>query len=152
MSSSYSNKPVSLADTLDDLLSIHSEIKSLLYKLGYDGENIQFNRNNPEEFFLYEEYRMLADTLSSVDYKLAYLAKPILEEGYLSLNSLGRYELPSGYDLTSGSTCEILIYDEFDEVEKWLLTSIEHDSDYYPSKLGTKFKLDGAYVRVRNSF
>lgn len=80
----------------------------MLYKLGDECENIQYNQDDLDEDFLKSQYRSIADKLEDLYYKLQYLSKEVTEQGYIKHNESNRYELPSGTYFTSGSTAEIL--------------------------------------------
>ncbi|RKJ32366.1 hypothetical protein D7X33_39645, partial [Butyricicoccus sp. 1XD8-22] len=100
-----------------------------------------------DETFLRSQYYFLADKLDDIKRRLDYLSKPIIDQGYLRKNNRGRFELPSGREFTSGSTCEILYTDE--DEQYWIVTTIQHRYDYYAAALGVEKSIDGMMVRVR---
>lgn len=100
------------------------------------------------------EGRLLQDELYPVLKKLEevkddieYLNKPILKTGILNKNSRDRYETDY-MEYTSGSGIEALIYDPDDENEKWVISRVEHNGDYYIVGY-PKVKMDGLKVRIR---
>lgn len=81
--------------------------------------------------------------------RLSYLKKGIKENGRLMQNAIGRYELSSGYEFTSGSQCEILVASTFG-YNYWLYTTIEHNGEfYYATSLGKDVRIDGYLARIR---
>ncbi|TKC15706.1 DUF5348 domain-containing protein [Robertmurraya kyonggiensis] len=145
-----SSKDISLEDAKYHFLKVKSEIKDLLYELGDDCENLRVNRENLDQEFMKDQYRILTESLEDIYYRLEYLTKPVVEQGYIKHNDAKRYALPSGTYFTSGSTCEILYNDTKYDEQYWLYTSIEHNgSDYYAKALGPDVSINGMMVRVR---
>lgn len=139
---------ISLDEATNEFQKIRTSIKNLLYKLGYECENIRYNHDDLDEAFMKNQYYQLADKLDDIERRLDYLSKPVRDQGYIRQNNAGRYELPSGDYLTSGSVCEILINEESEQY--WVLTSIEHNGDdYYSTTLGKDVSIDGMMVRIR---
>lgn len=88
--------------------------------------------DNPEARFLQVELTNIMDKLDRVRSEVDYLSHPIIEAGILTMNEMGRYELPSGYTFTSGIAIEVLLNDEETNEPTWTAGSIEHDgTDYY---------------------
>lgn len=145
-----SNQPISLNDTKSMYNNLNGEIKQLINILGYECENIQFDRNNLDEMFYKDQYHRLAEKLEEIENRLSYLQKPVLEEGYIRQNESGRYELPSGTYLTSGNVCEILVNDIKLNEKHWQYTTIEHNGkDYYAVSLGKDININGMLIRIR---
>lgn len=143
-----SETPISLDKATDEFQKIRSSIKNLLYKLGYECENIRYNHDDLDQDFLASQYYYLADKLDDVERRLSYLSKPIIDQGYIRHNQDGRYELPSGEYFTSGSVCEIL--QTRNDEQYWVYTSIEHNGDdYYATALGKDVSINGMMVRIR---
>lgn len=147
----YSPVTLSLVDVKDDLYKLHTKIQDLLYKVGHDFDNVQYDEKDLDEDFFYRELYQVADKLYGVEKVLTYLSKPVSEQGIIRQNRDGRYELPSGTFLTSGSMCEILTPEPFDkEKHYWILTQIQHTGyGYYSTKLGRDTSINGMMVRVR---
>src|SRR5690606_17183791 len=108
----------------------------------------RFDQDNLDEQFMKNQFHSLADKLEDIKWKFDYLMKPVVEQGFLKLNEDGRYELPSGHYFTSGSTCELLVTDSYNE-QYWIYTSIEHSGDYYATVLGKEKSLNGLMARIR---
>ncbi|MED5052582.1 DUF5348 domain-containing protein [Anoxybacillus rupiensis] len=139
---------MSLEEVKEEFETLNRRIKDVLKKLGTEGENIDCDRDDLDEMFLRSEYIKIADKLDEVRRSIDYLSKPVIEQGHIRHNSQGRYELPSGRYLTSGSSCEIL--HQYSDREYWLYTQIEHNGeDYYATALGRNVSIDGKMVRVR---
>jgi hypothetical protein len=141
-------KEISISEVKGEFEKLNNQIKQLMQKLGYDGENIVYDRNDIDEEFFRSQYIILLHKLEEVQRRIQYLSKPIVEQGFIQHNSSGRYELPSGRYFTSGSVCEIL--QESDGEQYWLYTTIEHNGeDYYATALGRNVSINGKLVRVR---
>lgn len=139
---------IDLQEVKKDFERLNDQIQRILYKTGYDFDNVLYNRNNPDEAFMRSQYYDIADKLNDIEQQLSYLNKPVSEEGVLRHNNAGRYELPSGEYFTSGSGCEILV--EEDEESYWVYTSIEHNGeDYYATALGRDVSISGMVARIR---
>lgn len=146
------NQDISLEDCEVEFEKLNRQIKNLLYKLGDDCDNLRADRDDLDQEFLRDQYRTLANKLESVYSRLEYLAKPIVEQGYIRHNESGRYELPGGTYFTSGSVCEILYTDKKYDEQSWVYTSIEHNGkDYYATSLGRDTSINGMMVRVRGN-
>lgn len=89
-----------------------------------------------------------ASPLDKVIHEAEYWNKPIKQQGTLYKNNQGRYEIEGGHYFTSGSTIEILRYDEFYECDLWIKTRIEHDGDYYAVGM-SGMPLSGFEARIR---
>lgn len=142
-------KEISLKECENELNKLNQQIKNVISKLGNDGENIRIDRDNLDQEFFYNQYRLILDKLIDISEKIKYLSSPIKEQGILRKNKDGRYALPSGEYFTSGSTIEILYTDE-DNEQYWLLTRIEHNGeDYYATALGRDISINGMMARTR---
>ena len=127
---------------------MNDQIQRILYKTGYEFDNVLYNHNNLDEAFMRSQYSGIADKLSDIERLISHLNKPVSEEGVLRHNNAGRYELPSGEYFTSGSGCEILV--EEDGESYWVYTSIEHNGeDYYATALGRDVSIGGMVARIR---
>lgn len=136
----------------EKLNSLKSSIRNILGDTGqlkYDEVEVTSDKNDPEEQFLLDQYKQAVYSLSKAYSTLKYLEKPITEQGYLTKNKNGRYVMNYDTEFTSGSPIEFLIYDDWDNCEKWVASRIEHtDGDYYI--YGHKeVQLQGLRVRVR---
>lgn len=134
------------------LNNLKGSIRKILIDTGhlkYGEIEVSSDKNNPEEKFLLDQYKEVVQSLSKTYSILEYLEKPISHEGTLTKNDSGRYEIDSFTELTSGSSIEFFIYDEYDECEKWIASRIEYTTgDYY--MYGYKdIQLQGLKVRIR---
>lgn len=137
-------------NVLHELEKLSVEIERFSGLLGYEGENVQYDPDNLNDRFLIRQFTQINEELSKVNRKIKYLLKPVKEQGFLKRNSSGKYELPSGVYLTSGSICEILYDDVKNDLQYWLFTTIEHNGeDYYATALGKDTSLNGKLIRVR---
>lgn len=115
-----------------DLLDVRMKIQKVLAHIDFDSSNINLeDRMDPNEVFLRDNCSSIVARLSDIANELRYLNRPILEEGRLNKNTNGRYEISGRYEFVSGSPIEVLIWDDFDECEKWVLTRVEHSGDDY---------------------
>ncbi|MFD2658517.1 DUF5348 domain-containing protein [Gracilibacillus thailandensis] len=145
-------KNITTKEAMQELDNLNHEIKRYFNKVDIelDCENISFDSNNPDDYFMRNEIRSISDKLDDIHRKLNYLSKPISDQGYIRRNSSGRYELPSGDYFTSGSACEILYTDDIDNEQYWIYTRIEHNGeDYFATALGRDISINGMMVRVR---
>lgn len=118
----------------DRLSVLQSDIKELLDDTGYtdwgDDFVIEKNRKSPDDNFMFDESEKIIRLLDDAYSRMKYLQRPIKFEGVLNNNENGRFVLGSE-ELNSGSRIEVLIYDEYDDVEKWIITHVEHDGQRY---------------------
>lgn len=139
---------VHVNEAFKKLERLNSEIESFLKTVGDYCDDVEYDQHNLDEKFLRDELYGISDKLDDVKRKVNYLSKPVREQGFLSHNSDGRYELPSGEYFTSGSSCEILNTDG--DEQEWLFTAIEHNGeDYYAVRLGRNVSINGLMARVR---
>ena len=139
-----------VTDLAQSIQKLNNQIKTLLSPLNFESDNITLtDENDPDQLYFRDEYRVITNYLNEVHSKVTYLNRPIIEEGILLQNSLGRYVISDEYSFTSGSLIEVLIYDNWDEKEKWVLTRVEHsDGDYYLYDY-KNIKMDGLLARRR---
>ncbi|MGP4074165.1 DUF5348 domain-containing protein [Piscibacillus sp. B03] len=125
-------------------------IQNLIRQVGDELEHIDYDPNNIDETFMVDEFERIITDLEVAENKIDYIQRPIIDKGLITKNELGRYELPSGNYLTSGSICEILAYDDYFDCQMWLKTRIEHNGeDYYATALGSDKLINGMMVRIR---
>lgn len=147
---SKSNQSITLEEAKREFDKLNGSIRDLLYKMGDDAENIQSDRDDLDQEFYRSEYRSIFSKLEDIYSDIKYLSNPVTEQGYISHNSSGRYELPSGTYFTSGSSCEILYNDTRHNEQYWVATAIEHNGeDYYAVALGRDTSINGMMVRIR---
>ena len=142
---------MNIKELQNSLNRLNSQIDRILQESEFSkwGElNIEYNGEDPEEVMLWSEFSSVMMKLDDVNDSLNYLNRPIRREGRLYKNDNGRYEC-DGYELTSGSGVEILVYEEYEERYGWLATRIEHNGrDYYA--VGKRdLDLEGVKARIR---
>lgn len=139
---------ISINEAMKQLKKLDSELKSVLRNFGEYCDNVTFDSNDSDENFMHDQFYIIVDKLDAVHKNIAYLSKPVTDQGFIKHNSLKRYELPSGHYFQSGSVCEILVSSR--GTQKWIYTSIEHNGeDYYATALGQDTSINGMMVRAR---
>lgn len=105
---------------------------------------------NADSNYLRDSWNQIEDHLSKAAFDIFRISSPIGEEGILTKNSSGRYQLPSGEYFTSGSGIEVLIDKSEDKEDHyWAYSRIEHNgNDYYLTKF-PEYPLLGMCARVR---
>lgn len=123
-----------IASLKQRLNSLDEDIKQLLKDTGYLREADLFlddyNKADPEHSFILDEARKVFSRLDDVHSALEYLNSPIEAQGVLTLKDNGRYAI-GDKELSCGSALEVLVYDSWDEKEKWTYTTMEHNGDSY---------------------
>src|SRR5690606_18833494 len=102
---------MNVKEGLQEFQKLNEEIKRVVDLAGFECENIQYDPDNLDERFLRSQFVQLYDQLVDIQRRINYLSKPVVDLGFISHNSDGRYALPSGEYFTSGSVCEILYND-----------------------------------------
>lgn len=133
-----------------DLLDVRMKMQKVLNNIDFDSSNIVLeDGTDPNEIFLRDNCRSMVTRLTDITNELRYLNKPILEEGRLVKNDNGRYEISGRYEFVSGSPIEVLVWDDFDECEKWVLTRVEHSGDDYVLHHRKELPMAGLRARRR---
>lgn len=132
---------------VNEVLEILNKMKYDLKRIHNSYDEFEFDYNDPEERYKNTIVRKIANHTEELYYLAEWMEKPIIAEGHLTKNELGRYEIEgTSVYFTSGSPIEV--WDEEDEV--YIKTRIEHtDGDYYAYALGPKVKLEGLKARTR---
>ncbi|OTN83995.1 hypothetical protein A5819_003545 [Enterococcus sp. 7E2_DIV0204] len=132
---------------------LSGEIKRTFREMGYKDEedfyDIDTHAFTPDESLMYNELRKAFAKLEDFNYILEYLNSPIQFTGTLRENENGRFELENGYEFTSGSRIEALVYFDFDDTEAWVRTSVESNEKGYYLVGYNNIPLAGLKVRVR---
>lgn len=128
------------------------EVKRLLVQSGYCDnqtlENIDCDRNNPDDIQRWNELANASKLLSKVIDGLNYLHRPIAGTSRLRLNTSGRYE-DDFYEYTSGSGVEFLLTDNC-STPCWVHSRIENDDNGNYYIVGYKWlDIEGLETRVR---
>lgn len=131
------------------LLKARVQLKQLYDVLQKVEDNTGFSEGSVDDrmyrSLLCKAKNNLEDILS-----IAYnIDAPIVTEGILYKNSAGRYEMNDSHYFTSGSSIEVLIYDDFYENHSWVSSSVEHQNGDYYVVACPKLKMDGMRARVR---
>lgn len=147
----YKKQEVTLPETMSKLSNLEFNISAFLDYVGDEAERVSsWNKEDPEDIFMRNQIRQISSHLQSAIDAVQYLEKDITAEGELYLNSGGRYEINEDVYFTSGSSCELLIYDDYYEFYSWIKTRIEHNGeDYYAVALGRDVPIKGLKARVR---
>lgn len=129
-----------------------SEVKRLLVQSGYCDnqtlENIDCDRNNPDDIQRWNELANASKLLSKVIDGLNYLHRPIAGTSRLRLNTSCRYE-DDFYEYTSGSGVEFLLTDNC-STPCWVHSRIESDDEANYYIVGYKWlNMEGLETRVR---
>ena len=140
-----------IEDLTKELYNLNRSIKEITTTTGfYEWENleeVEADKDNPEQLLLLEEYKRVIGKLDEVNRALDYLKRPITIEGELLLQNNGRYTI-GDTELTSGKPLEVLIYDEYEELYRWLASRIESNSKGYYI-VGYDGVINGLKARIR---
>lgn len=128
---------------------IKREFRSLGYKDEEDFQDMSLDATSSEEMLLCSELRKVFEKLEDINAIVEYLSLPIKYEGTLHKNEGGRYELENGYEFTSGSRIEALVFDDFYEKEEWVKTSVESNEKGYYLVGHRNVQMEGIKARVR---
>lgn len=142
-----------LYELLKAVTKINKEISKVLNESQYseysDLGGIITDNSNPDQLFLKDELQNIAARMQNVSQSIEYLNRPVTDVYTLRKNARGRYECEL-YELTSGSTLEALIFDEWNECFKWVYSKIEHNGEDYYLYGHKKTLLEGLQVRFRS--
>ena len=143
----------------EELKKLNSSLEGVIRASGFrdydDLSGLEYDRTNPEELFLVEEYRGILDQLERASSNIGYLTMPIAYSGRLTKQANGRYSC-GGYELTSGNGLEVLEPCEVLNSEghyidgyRWTSTRLEHNGeDYYLVGVHVD-SLEGMQARIR---
>lgn len=106
-----------------------SSISSLTEKLNNALDNLPCAKETMEEREIRYALQAAAEKLSNAKYVIEHFLKPT-NEGYLKINSHGRFELDE-HEFTCGSPIEVYLQEdiEADIEEGWYSGRVEHSSD-----------------------
>ena len=126
------------------------------YTYADDLSEIKYNKKNPEDLLLVDEYRSILEKLSDVRRELRYLESPIAYTDTLVKLEDGRYETQeheafyfSGSMIEFLTTDEVMIDGHFKEVPCWRISRLEYDNDDYYIVGYKDVNLNGLTVRFR---
>lgn len=149
-----------LRDLEQELYELNEHIKAILDKSGYSEletlERLDFNKRDPEQYFLSHRLSGVLYDLEKVRDAMEYLQEPVKAEGQLHKNSRGRYCLED-HEITSGCRIEILLsYTEWnndtsmDEIlTMWKAVRVEHNGNDYYIVGYDELSMDGLTARIR---
>ena len=135
---------------LDYAYTVFQNLETTISKLKEDGylvEELEHDRNKPEDVYKKDMALALLAELEDIQSLLKWMNLPVAADGKLQKNGLDRYEISdTGIELTSGDRVDV--YDS--EREEWVHSAIEHNtSDYYIKALGRDIRIDGVHVRIK---
>ncbi len=137
-------------DFREKLTQLNQRIKELVTESGfnrYDGLSEVFDSTDPETLFQRYELGKVMRYLEDASDAISYMTEKEVTEGTLYKNERGRYACGE-YELSSGSSLEVYVYDEDNERYKWRKTRMEHDGDDYYI-VGFDGSPNGVKARVR---
>lgn len=105
-----------------------------------------YDRNDPQAQYLRGEYAAIGERIDDIRTAFDLLNAPLVAEGKLAKNGLGRYEV-GGFELTSGSRVEYMQYGN-GWPDTWCASRIEYNGDYY-IVAEPKLPLVGLLVRIK---
>lgn len=150
-----------LKDLQEEMHQLSFQIDKVLnysdYRYADDLSEIKYNKKNPEDLLLVDEYRSILEKLSDVQYQLKYLSLPVDFTDTLKIRLDEKYEtqdnkvcFPSGSIIEFLTTEEIMGEDgHFTEVSCWRISRIEYDKDGYYIVGYKDVDLNGLTVRIR---
>jgi intergrase/recombinase len=139
-----------LEKLLNSAISLNKKISEMLEESTYEdyddlsGLKIDYE----EQLLLLDEFKGILEKLEDVKRDIDYLNRPIVYTGFLQKNSRDRYETEYK-EFTSGNCIEVLIYDDFYEKNRWVITSVEHNGKDYYLVGYSKIAIQGLKVRIR---
>jgi hypothetical protein len=138
-------------DFVQSIKNLNFPIESLLQRIDFQPDNLYAADQDPNQLFIRDQCQSILRLLEGIHSKIEYLRRPIKDEGILYKNLSDRYVIDGKYDyeFTSGSGIEVLIYDDWDAKEKWVLTRVEHNGGEYYLFDYKNIQMDGLLARRR---
>lgn len=139
-----------------DADKIYTELLGLLPKLEKLSQNIDEslyagNDMDENERFLVNQLRSMNHRyLNDLSLSLRYLSRSVRVEGVLHKQANERYAI-NDYELTSGSSVELLVWDEGEGRDDWEVTRIEYSHQHggYYAIDYPEMNLEGVKARIR---
>ena len=132
----------------DALQPVRREIDNLLTITGYkDTGEIHISDAQAQDLFA-DEAKLFIYKVEAAAERLDYLTHEPTEQGRLTRNERGRYQLGER-ELTHGNRIEALIYDESKQSSHWILATIESNGAGYYLKGHNNIDLEGLPARIR---
>ena len=150
-----------LKDLREEMHQLSLQIDKVLnysdYKYADDLSEIKYNKKDPDDLLLIDEYRSILEKLSDVQCQLKYLSLPVDFTDKLTIRPDGKYESQDNeVCFSSGSIIEFLTTEEvmgedghFKEMPCWRISRIEYDKDGYYIVGYKDVNLNGLTVRFR---
>lgn len=140
------------------LIEYYSQLKKVLraiYELedatGYVEHNaskLEIDTSDPSQAFELAQANKLIHRLDNCYKQAFYLLSPVAIKGEIIRNDYDQYEL-NGIRLDCGTILEVLLYDQQDEQDKWIVTTIECDNEGYYLTFNGQHNLEGLEARLR---
>ena len=152
-----------LKDLQEEMHQLSFQIDKILnysdYRYADDLSEIKYNKKNPDDLLLIDEYRSILEKLSEVQCQLKYLSLSVDFTDTLTIQPDGKYEsqdnevcFPSGSIIEFLTTEEVMGEDgHFKEVSCWRISRIEYDKDGYYIVGYKDVNLNGLTVRFRKN-
>ena len=141
-------------DLYRQLLSMNADIKKLIKEAEFDNyddlSGVEIDADNINERFMREQLRAVMQNLQDASADLNYLKRDITGEYTLYKNGSGRYT-DGVKEYSCGNVIEFCYYDDFDECDKWDISTVEHNGEDYYIVRHKKLSLEGLKVRRRNA-
>lgn len=140
---------MTLKEARETLGTVERLVKETLQREGVEClEEIEITHDKePDAFFYADTYKRLLSDLQAVYDALEAKKKPVKRSGTLHQGENGRYCI-GDTELTCGYAVEVLIYDDFQEAEKWHAGHIEAENGRY-FVTGYSGELEGLKARCR---
>lgn len=143
-----------LRDLLSELTKVGRTLKAIqeasTYNEADDLSGLFGDLLDPDEAFLAGELTGIMEGLEKIQWRIEYLGEPVVEEGSLIRNQNGRYLIPGGRELSSGSRLEVLLPDGLTGGESWRSGRIEHNGHDYYHTAAPELPLEGMMARRRD--
>lgn len=139
----------SLAELRLELEVLNAAMRRLTEKYGCDDlAELDFNRHDPEELFIYDELCTVLKGIDLVSGIMDYLSQPVIRQGPLLLQENGTYLL-DGLPLNKGTCIEVYYYNDSQKSFKWQTTSMEHNGKEYYLDGFVDMNINGILARMR---
>lgn len=140
-----------LDEAFNKLHSVQNGLNGFLELFGPDGENISTDKNNLDEYFKFCQLQDIAGLLENVQFKMKYLSKKLINQGFIGLDKNGNYTFPDGMKISNGSEIEVLV--STGEGQEWIHTYIfeKEMGNYYALIGGSYYPMKKMMARIREN-
>lgn len=153
-------KGCSINDVLAELYNVNKAVTSLFKKTNENkgasnGLDFLVEYEDSADGRLFQsELPNILERLYELQQDIIYLQMPIVENGFLKLNTSGRFEMITSdgrviKEFYSGSLIEALVYDQNNECETWIISRVESTGEKYYIFGYKTIVMDGLPVRIR---